>query len=50
METSSSAGLDEEMEEWREKLLNKGKLILYNPAPIEKYYGPLCGKQLEEKS
>jgi hypothetical protein len=49
LESSSSAGMDEEIDQWRGRMLKQGKLVLYNPPLIGKYYCPKCEHQLEEK-
>ena len=45
----SIAGMDEELEEWEEKMEKKGKLILYDPKPSSSYFCPHCGNELIEK-
>ncbi|MBD3212304.1 MAG: hypothetical protein GF311_06825 [Candidatus Lokiarchaeota archaeon] len=45
----SLAGMDEEIEEWEEKIKKKGKLILYDPPTSSAYLCPKCGQELIEK-
>lgn len=45
---SFSAGMDEALDEYREKINQEGKLILFNPPPLGKYYCPQCFSKLYE--
>ncbi len=46
---SYKEGIDEELDQFRNKIEEEGKLILFNPPPFGPYNCPLCGTKLEEK-
>ncbi len=46
---SFNEGIDDKLDETREKLEEEGKIILFNPLPIGPYKCPVCFSELEER-
>ena len=46
---SYSEGIDNKLDEMREKFEQEGKIILFNPPPFSPYNCPNCFSELEER-
>ncbi len=44
-----SPGIEEEMEKMRKEAESEGKLIMFNPPPVDPYNCPFCGTELIDK-